>query len=52
MTLGDVARFQKSEAAFLHLDVVLEVLLLQNAVAGLRDVNLDVQISWQAQHGP
>ena len=38
----------------------LEALLLRNALAGLRDVNLDVQIlwaqglvvhmSWQAQH--
>ena len=28
----------------------LEVLLLRSALARLRDVNLDVQISWQAQY--
>ena len=28
----------------------LEVLLLRIALAGLHDVNLDVQISWQAQY--
>ena len=51
MTLLE-ARFQKSrksraKAAFWHLDVVF---LRQSALAGLRHVNLEAQISWQAQH--
>ena len=40
----------RAKAAFWHHDAAFgPVLLLRLALAGLRDVNLDVQISWQAQ---
>ena len=44
------AIFVATKAAFWHLDIVLDELLLRSALAGLRDVNLDVQISWQVQY--
>ena len=50
VTFGHVARFQKSKEVSGETCVTLsvEVLLLRTALAGLRDVNLDVQISWRA----
>ena len=40
-----------SESCFLGLSMLsLEVLLLPNALAGLRNVNLHAQVSRQAQH--
>ena len=40
------------KAALWRFELSLKVLLLQDALAGLRDVNLDVQISWQACEPP
>ena len=56
MNFGHVARspeFWGSIARKLRFDVLnfsLEVLLLRRALGGLPNVNLDVQISWQARH--
>ena len=54
VTFGHVARFRnrsksRAKAALGILMLSLEVLLLRIALAGLRDLNLDVQTSWQAQ---
>ena len=48
LTFRNRRKFERN----LHLGILmlsLEALLLRLALAGLRDVNLDAQISWQAQ---
>ena len=52
---GRVACFQKSEDVSIESCILaswlsLDMLLLRSALAGLRDVKLDVQILWHAQH--
>ena len=52
MALFRNQRKSRAKAACWYLADVLEVLLMQiaMALAGLRDVNLHAQISWQAKY--